>query len=101
VRGLGVIRRSILERLESAAKPDGRIGEHVLDTALALNTLRNLEFDSAIVEPALTYLLKLQGAAGGWAALPFLSRRGGALQWGSKELTTAFCLRVLARYREG
>jgi hypothetical protein len=93
-------RQPVIDRILAAAKPDGRLGETVADTAWAVCTLLNWRATPPELEPAIAFLLRTQGAPGEWPR--WLVYYGGpkrALGWGSEEITTAFCLEALARYR--
>lgn len=92
-------RLPVIERILSKAKPDGRIGESLLDTALAVCSLLNWKYNDVIVEKAVRFILASQCKNGEWER--WLLYYGGPklLQgWGSEEMTTAFCLEALARY---
>ncbi|MHB8267020.1 hypothetical protein [Bradyrhizobium sp.] len=89
-------RESILARVAGFARPDGAFGTP-LSTALAACTLLTFEPESALLPPAIAALLKSQRSDGSWEASPIYS--GPHEYWGSAEITTAFCLEALARYR--
>jgi hypothetical protein len=100
VRALGLVGPEIVARLRDAAKSSGQIGDNPLHTALAANTLLNLGAgaDHTLIDRALHYLLKTQGADGNWPSAPYYY--GGpkkAVSWGSPELTTGLCVEALAR----
>ena len=100
VRALGVVGPEIVARLRGAARGSGQIGENPLQTALAANTLLNLDAEAniALVDGALQYLLETQTAEGSWPSAPYYY--GGpkkAVSWGSAELTTGLCLEAFAR----
>jgi hypothetical protein len=93
-------RQPVIDRILAAAKPDGRLGETIADTAWAVCTLLNWRATPPELEPAIAFLLRTQGTPGEWPR--WLVYYGGpkrALGWGSEEITTAFCLEALARYR--
>ena len=76
----------------------GRIGDHAMHTALAVNTLVNLGIESPLVGRAIEHLLAAQAEDGGWPSAPYY--HGGPQQsvsWGSRALTTGLCLEALAR----
>ena len=101
VASLGPVRDECVERIVKSARPDGSIGENVLETALAACAL--LSWGGAApaeLARAVEFLLGAQGEGGDWprAALYY----GGPKKfygWGSEELTTGFCLEALLRYR--
>lgn len=98
IHGFDHLRPLILDRLAAAVRGDGGIGENPMHTALALNTLFNMEIDAPFAERALAHLLDTQAADGGWPSAPYYY--GGptrSVSWGSRELTTGLCLEALAR----
>ncbi|HEX8131725.1 MAG TPA: hypothetical protein VF527_21700 [Pyrinomonadaceae bacterium] len=100
VSAFEVVREEAVCKITEAAKPDGSIGETVLDTALAVCALLSWRSAPPELERALSFLLDRQRAEGDWprAALYY----GGPKKyygWGSEELTTGFCLEALLRYR--
>ncbi|MBH8560010.1 prenyltransferase/squalene oxidase repeat-containing protein [Hymenobacter negativus] len=93
-------RQPVIDRIVAAARPDGRLGNTVLDTALAICTLLNWGAQPPELRPAVQFLLGAQQAHGEWPR--WLVYYGGAKKlvgWGSEEMTTAFCLEALARYQ--
>lgn len=97
---LALARQPVIDRILAAARPDGRLGDTVLDTALAVCTLLNWRAAPPELGPAVAFLLRTQGAAGEWPR--WLFYYGGPKRlvgWGSEEITTAFCLEALARYQ--
>ncbi|RTQ53281.1 hypothetical protein EJV47_00655 [Hymenobacter gummosus] len=93
-------RQPVIDRIVAAARPDGRLGETVLDTALAICTLLNWGAQPPELRPAVQYLLGAQRPHGDWPR--WLVYYGGPKKlvgWGSEEMTTAFCLEALARYQ--
>ncbi|TGE29542.1 prenyltransferase/squalene oxidase repeat-containing protein [Hymenobacter metallicola] len=94
------LRQPIIDRILAQAKPDGRLGETLADTAWAVCSLLNLGSYPAELDRAVQYILQAQQAAGEWPR--WLLYYGGPkrlLGWGSEEMTTGFCLEALARYR--
>lgn len=94
-------RQPVIDRILAAAKPDGRLGDTVVDTALAVCSLLNWRVAPPELGPAVAFLLRTQGAPGEWPR--WLVYYGGPkrlLGWGSEEITTAFCLEALARYQQ-
>ena len=93
-------RQPVIDRILAAAKPDGRLGETVVDTALAVCALLNWRATPPELDSAIEFLLRAQQQPGEWPR--WLVYYGGPKQligWGSEEITTAFCLEALARYR--
>ncbi|MCB2377811.1 hypothetical protein LGH70_09475 [Hymenobacter sp. BT635] len=94
------LRQPIIDRILAQAKPDGRLGETLADTAWAVCSLLNLRAAPPELEAAVRYILQAQFAHGSWPR--WLLYYGGPkllLGWGSEEMTTGFCLEALARYR--
>ena len=95
------IRATVVERIERTARPNGSIGEHGLDTALAVCSLLNWRSQSPVLPRAIRFLLDSQGAQGEWSRHPlYISIYGAKPVWGSEEITTGFCLEALMRYRQ-
>ena len=93
------LRQPIITRILAAAKPDGRLGETVADTAWAVCSLLNLRSYPPELAGAVRYLVRAQEPAGNWPR--WLLYYGGPkllVGWGSEEMTTGFCLEALARY---
>ena len=102
VARLGQVREAARARLVETAHADGRIGGHELHTALAVCALSTFGETSGLLDDAVAYLLRVQEADGGWASQPFYYGSPLALySWGSRELTTAFCVEALERYQAG
>jgi len=98
VRGFDHLRPLILHRLSAAARSDGGIGEHPMHTALALNTICNMQIDAPFARRAIAHLIDTQAADGGWPSAAYYY--GGpqrAVSWGSRDLTAGLCLEALAR----
>lgn len=96
------IRPTIVNRIRENSDATGLIGKHLLDTALAISTLIELDKNNRIIEPALQILLDNQMQSGAWPSLPLYW--GGPSQgcsFQSTEITTAFCLEALCRYAAG
>jgi hypothetical protein len=94
------LRQPIIDRILAQARPDGRLGDTLADTAWAMCSLLNLRTYPPALGPAVQYILQAQGPAGEWPR--WLLYYGGPKKlvgWGSEEMTTAYCLEALARYR--
>lgn len=101
INSLEPIKTPVINRILNTAKPDGRLGENVLDTALAANSLMNLNYDGKELEMAIDFLISSQRRTGEWER--WVLYWGGPKQllgWGSEELTTGFCLEALARFKK-
>jgi hypothetical protein len=64
-----------------------------LQAALAASALLTFDAETEAIVQLATRILESQRADGGWDIYPFYN------VWGSRELTTAFCIEVLARLR--
>lgn len=101
--GFDAIADELRGRIRAAAQPDGAIGGGPLDTALAIGALCNLDCERELRDRACEWLEGRQSDDGSWAPEPFYyagPRLDPPLpRWGSRELTTGFCLEALARCR--
>lgn len=82
-----------------------------MNRAMAICTLLNYQYnDTAFVDPEINRLLASQGEDGSWSKAAFYrgcfwsedEGKNGHWQpcyWGSEELTTAFCLEALGKYK--
>jgi hypothetical protein len=90
---------TIYTRILAKAAPDGRLGDTVLDTALAMCALMDLDEGGELLEKAAGFLLDNQEENGSWPRWRLYY--GGPKKltgYGSEELSTAFCLEALSRY---
>jgi hypothetical protein len=94
VRSLAALGDDVMERIVSAVRSDGSIGESSLDTALAVCAAHNMGRSSPEIDHACVGLLAMQEADGGWPAAGMWGVHG-TLEWGSRELTSALCLEAL------
>lgn len=102
IKDFECIRAAVVDRILAAAQPNGQIGAHLLDTALAVCSLFNwgIGQSSPVLERAVQLLVKEQTEPGAWQKFPLYY--GGPKRyfgWGSEELTTGFCIEALTRYR--
>ncbi len=98
---LEAVRQPIIERILSTLKPDGRLGNSVLDTALGICSLFNLNYNDPQLEKSINFLISNQGDTGEWER--WLFYYGGPKKlagYGCEELTTAFCLEALSRFNQ-
>jgi len=79
-------------------QPDGRWGND-LETALGVLTLLNMKERGEPLRQGIRRLLASQDADGGWAQAPLY--RGAVLYYGSRSLTTGFCLEAMGKYLRG
>jgi hypothetical protein len=98
--GLRTAVQPMLSRFSAQARPDGRIGENEMLTALAAGALLNFQVDSELLPPAIEYILRTQQDDGGWTSRAFYTNgsRPAQTTWGSRELTTGFCLEAVERF---
>lgn len=96
VSSLGVLAASVTERIARRQQPDGSCGQPLL-TALAACALLSFGSRGETLRRAIDSLLGGQDGAGSWPRAPMYWAPGQF--WGSQELTTAFSLEALARYR--
>ena len=89
--GQEVILRRIAERERPTAEND-------LRTALHACSFLNFRQQNPALESAIEYLVSAQQHDGGWASSPFYGGPAMASVWGSRELTTGFCVEALSRY---
>ncbi len=83
--------KSILEKKNDFLRKD-------LETALALNTLFNFDYQGKEIEMGIDYLLKRQLKSGAWRRGVLFLGPFPYRYYGSEELTTAFCLEALQKY---
>lgn len=100
VKKLQPVAETIIERILATASADGQLGGSIFDTAIGATTLINLGCRSKVLHKAIDFLITHQGAYGEWPRwLFFYINPGSRYGWGSEELTTAFCLEAIARYK--
>jgi hypothetical protein len=78
-------------------KADGAFGS-LLSTAFAASVLLTFDPENAGLRDTMDFIARQQRSDGSWQGEPFYS--GPTEFWGSPELTTAFCIEVLARYQK-
>jgi len=100
VSALGAVRDESVARIIGAAKPDGSVGDSVLNTALAACALLYWRSAPPELERAIRFLMTEQRADGSWLrASLYYSGPKKLYGWGSEELVTGFCLEALLHYR--
>ncbi len=93
-------RPAVLARILATARPSGQLGTSILDTAFGATTLLHLGYRGPELDKAVQFIVRAQVETGEWARWLFYYGGPKLLQgWGSEEITTAFCLEALARYR--
>ena len=101
ISGLKPAADAITERVLKQLKPNGSIGESVLDTALAVCTLLNFNYNKPELIPVIEFLLNSQADNGSWAKRGYYyDGPKKIVSWGSEGLTTGICLEALARYKK-
>jgi hypothetical protein len=100
VSALSEVRDESVGRILAAAKPNGSIGDSILNTALAACSLLYWRSSPPELERAVRFLLAGQRADGSWPrASLYYSGPKKLYGWGSEELVTGFCLEALLHYR--
>jgi hypothetical protein len=105
VSGLWEIRDEACARLLAAVRPDGRIGDGPLDTAMAVSALQRWDPAGSEAERgrACAWLESVQSPDGSWPSEPYYYAASRidppVLAWGGEALTTSFCLEALATCR--
>ncbi|TWF45270.1 hypothetical protein FHW36_1011198 [Chitinophaga polysaccharea] len=100
IHKLEAIRQPIIDRILSLAHRDGRLGSTLLDTALGVCTLLNLHHSSLVSDKAVQYIISAQYEYGSWERWSHYTAGNEHTHFGSEEITTAFCLEALVRYRK-
>lgn len=107
---LNKARNAVVQKTLALQQENGSFGND-LNTALAVCTLLNYQHDDSVVlERAIHSMLERQQENGAWSKIPLWSATpeifyGGKASdwaeffWGSEELTTAFSIEALARYK--
>lgn len=93
------IKKTVIHRVLSRQNENGSFGESAADTAFAVCSLLNFNFNGKEIDKAIQFILEAQKPAGNWARRRIYY--GGPKKifgFGSEELTTAFCLEALKRY---
>jgi len=99
IKALAVVNRDILARIVASAAPNGACGAP-LETAMAICAMLNLDARPPQLDAAVGYLLATQSPSGDWPrSVMYYGGPQKAFGWGSEEMTTAFCVEALERYR--
>ena len=98
LNSLRAIKIPAINRILSLQKADGSFGDELL-TALAVCALLNFNYQTLSLDKAIDFLLKTQQCDGSWQRIPMYGGKTDKETFGSAELTTAFCVEALARYR--
>lgn len=97
VGALDHLGEDVLHRIVAAANEDGSIGSNPVETAQAVCAAHNWNRSAPALDDACRFLLLAQDPDGGWPTAAVYGVRG-TLEWGSRALTTAFCLEALRRH---
>ncbi|WP_102960098.1 UbiA family prenyltransferase [Mangrovicella endophytica] len=89
------VKGEMLSRIEAHAQSQTLYGS-ARSAAMAASILLTLEYEGPLLDDFINAVLALQQDDGAWKEDLFYS--GPNEFWGSRELTTAFCLEALARY---
>jgi len=98
VSSLAPARDAMVERMTGMLQEDGSFGDE-LRSALAVCSLLNLGTGATGLTKTVDSLLQSQREDGSWSRVPMYGGPPDPTTFGSAELTTAFCLEALARYR--
>ncbi|MBN3958899.1 tetratricopeptide repeat protein [Nostoc sp. NMS8] len=98
VNSLRGIIAPVTNKIFSLQKADGSFGDELL-TALAVCTLLNFNCQTLSLDKAIDFLFKTQQSDGSWQRIPMYGGKTDKKTFGSAELTTAFCMESLSRYR--
>ncbi len=94
------IRELAVNRLTSVASENGRLGDNILHSALAIISLLNWGVSGAIIDRAIANLIESQEQNGSWPSeIYYYGGPKKVAHWGSSELTTGICMEALYRYR--
>ncbi len=101
IESFSTIKDEIWNKIKQEATIDGLIGDSVLTTALAINTLINFNLDSELIDLGILAILKGQNESGAWDFQPlYYGGPSKGCSFGSEELTTAYCVEALSRYKK-
>jgi hypothetical protein len=81
-------------------RKNGSFGKSELDTAMAISSLIDLKYEGKELLQGINYLVDNQSINGNWKRWAFYYTGPTGHGMGSEELTTAFCLEALARFRD-
>jgi hypothetical protein len=94
-----IIRNESINKLLTAADSASENKNNILETALAGCALLNWNCMIDKIQPYIDKIIKYQDEAGSWPIFPLYY--GGPKKyfgWGSREITTSYCLEALIRY---
>lgn len=95
------IKQKIINRILSTITSNGCMKGSLLDTALGIASLLNLNYRGEELEKAIKYLISEQYKTGEWQRKAlYHGGTTGKGSFGSEELTTGFCLEALAKYKQ-
>lgn len=94
---LGDLATSLRRSFAEIAQPNGCIGGDILQTALALCAIENFDIPMDGYVASVRYLLEQQQDDGGWDWCPvyYDGRNQPVMSWGSRAVTSGFCLQAL------
>lgn len=99
IKELEPVKEHIVKRILARNNPDGSFNSSALETALAISTLLNFEYNGNLTSPV-EFLINAQQSSGCWdRQIFFYSGRSKVVGWGSEELCTGYCLEALETYR--
>lgn len=97
ITSLGENRDIIIPSILSSQKKPGVFGND-LESALALNTLFNFNYDGKEIDLGINFLLQKQSINGSWSKAVLFLGAWPYRYYGSEELTTALCLEAMKNY---
>lgn len=101
IHKLEPFKTAIIDRILARSNGDGSFGDGVVDTSLAICSLLNLGFQGDELTRGVRFLIASQTDTGEWQRWRIYY--GGpqkVVGFGSEELSTAFCLEALARFKK-
>lgn len=99
IKSLEPIREDCIRKILLGINPNGKTGNNILETALATCSLLNFKSNSKTIPILINTIIKKQTTSGNWNKIPmYYGGPNKYFGWGSKELTTAFCLEALIRF---
>lgn len=89
----------IIERILATQNTNGKFANSELETALGISALINIGYKGSALKNAISHLLKTQEKFGNWKRWAYYYTGPTGSSLGSEELTTAFCLEALEKYK--
>jgi hypothetical protein len=94
------VRSQIIDRILLKFNENNGFGDSSLDTALAISSLINLKYKGKEIINGINFITETQNNNGSWKRRAFYYTGPKKEScYGSEELTTAFCLEALAKFK--